>query len=92
MALGALFLHKQKLNPSSTSNDWITFAGIVPCFLVIASSAGDGLISFAGALCFGWAIYASCLIFLFYEEPLRGMIRKLLSPQPRSERPAKIGM
>jgi peptidoglycan/LPS O-acetylase OafA/YrhL len=143
MTLGALFLHKQQRNPHSSSNDWITVAGIVLCFLVIGSGAGDLLVSLAGVLCFGWAIYrladgrgwlstilsskplmllggasysiyllqapnriivrrifgglhpgldavlapfilisASCLIFLFYEEPLRGWIRRLLTPKP----------
>lgn len=143
MTLGSLFLHKQRRNPHSSSNDWITVAGIVPCFLVIGSGAGDLLVSLAGVLCFGWVIYrladgrgwfstilsskplmllggasysiyllqspnriiarrvfgglhpgldaalapfiligASCLIFLFYEEPLRGLIRRLLTPKP----------
>lgn len=142
MVLGALFLHKQKLKPTSSSNDWVTAAGILPCFLIIAFTPTAGYrIALAGVFCFGWAIYrladgrgwlsallsskpmmllggasfsiyllqapnriisrrlfgslhpgldaafaplilisASCLIFLFYEEPLRGLIRKLLTP------------
>jgi peptidoglycan/LPS O-acetylase OafA/YrhL len=140
MVLGALFLQKQRSNPRSSSNDWITVAGIIPCFLIIGSPVGGYLISLAGVFCFGWTIYRladgrgwlsdllsskflmllggasfsiylfqapnriisrrlfgaihpgldaalapfilismSCLIFLFYEEPLRDLIRKLLT-------------
>jgi peptidoglycan/LPS O-acetylase OafA/YrhL len=139
LALGALFLRKQKLDPHSYSKDWVTAAGLLPCFAVIASGAGDYLVSLASVFCFGWAIYRlangrgwltdilsskplmllggasysiyllqgpvryisrrifgplypgldaalspiilitlSCLIFLFYEEPLRDLIRNLL--------------
>ena len=139
IALGALFLRKQALPSHSPSNDWLTFAGIAPCCLVIGTRAGDALITFTAVLCFGWSIYRladgrgwltnllssramlllggasfsiyllqalvrestrrllanlhpgldaalspflliglSCLIFLFYEEPMRGVIRDLL--------------
>jgi peptidoglycan/LPS O-acetylase OafA/YrhL len=140
LALGALFLRKQTLNPHSYSNDWVTAVGLLPCFAIMASGAGDYLISLASAFCFGWTIYRlangrgwltdllsskplmllggasfsiyllqslvriiskrifgarhpgfddavspiilislSCLIFLFYEEPLRDLIRNLLT-------------
>lgn len=154
MALGALFLRKQNLNPQSSSNDWITVAGILPCLLIIGSTFNLWLISLAGAFCFGWSIYrladgrgwlstflsskplmllggasfsiyllqapnrtisrrifdhihpgldaalapfilisVSCLIFLFYEEPLRDKIRKLLTRkglQPHSQPDAVV--
>jgi peptidoglycan/LPS O-acetylase OafA/YrhL len=139
MALGALFMHKRHLNPDAPTNDWITFAGILPCLFLIAKGVGPYLLTFAAVFCFGWSIYRladgrgwltatlssklmlllggasysiyllqgliresahrilakyhpgldaavapiilivlSCLIFLFYEEPMRDIIRKLL--------------
>lgn len=145
LALGAIFLRKQALEPHAPSNDWITAAGILPCLLIFAAGPGGYLVSFTTAICFGWAIYRladghgwltdllssevflllggasfslyilqglvrvivrrlfahlhpgldaalspfilislSCIIFLFYEEPLRNVIRKLLT------RPQKV--
>jgi len=139
MALGALFMHKRHLNPDAPTNDWITFAGILPCLFLIASGVNSYLATFAAVFCFGWSIYRladgrgwltatlssktmlllggasysiyllqslirqsahrilanthpghdtvvapillvlfSCLIFLFYEEPMREILRKLL--------------
>jgi len=139
MVLGALFLRKRDLNPSTATNDWITAAGILACCALIAAGVGDTLISLGAVGCFSWAIYRladgrgwltdllssramlllggasysvyllqalirsithnvfarfhpgldavlspviliflSCLIFLFYEEPLRDVVRKLL--------------
>lgn len=143
LALGAIFLRKQTFEPHVATNDWITAAGILPCFLIFASGPGGYLASLTTALCFGWAIYrladgrgwltdllsskvflllggasfslyllqgvvrmivrrlfanlhpgldaalapfiliaSSCIIFLFYEEPLRNVIRKFLT-RPR---------
>ena len=139
MSLGALFLRKRALRPDSVTNDWITFAGMVPCFALISAGFGTWLSSLAAIFGFGWAIYRladgrgwltsflssrvmlllggasysiyllqslvrsstylllagfhpgldavlspliliglSCLIFLFYEEPMRDLVRKLL--------------
>jgi peptidoglycan/LPS O-acetylase OafA/YrhL len=139
MTLGALFMHKRKLNPDDPSNDWITFAGILPCLFLIGKGVDPYLLTFAAVFCFGWSIYRladgrgwltatlsskimlllggasysiyllqglireytrrllanihpgldaavapiilillSCLIFLFYEEPMRDLVRKLL--------------
>jgi peptidoglycan/LPS O-acetylase OafA/YrhL len=140
LALGAIFLSKPASEPRAATNDWITVAGILPCFAIFAAGAGDYLTSLTTAVCFGWAIYRlangrgwltnllssrvflllggasfsvyilqgpvrlisrrlfanfhpgldavlspfilislSCLIFLFYEEPLRNVIRKFLT-------------
>ncbi|HUZ95819.1 MAG TPA: acyltransferase [Edaphobacter sp.] len=140
LALGAIFLRRQTIEPRVATNDWITAAGILPCFAILAAGAGDYLISLTTVVCFGWAIYRladgrgwltnvlsskvflllggasfalyilqgpvriiahrlfanfrpgldaalspfilislSCLIFLFYEEPLRDIIRKFLT-------------
>jgi peptidoglycan/LPS O-acetylase OafA/YrhL len=148
MVLGALFMQKRSFNPDSTSEDWLTFAGIVPCCVLIAAGVGSYLSSLAALLCFGWAIYRladgrgwltnflsskgmlllggasfsiyllqslirdsahrlllrshpgldavlspfilitlSCLIFLFYEEPMRDLVRKVLT---RKQARAKI--
>ena len=145
MSLGALFLRKRALRPDSVTNDWITFAGIVPCFALISAGFGTWLSSLAAIFGFGWAIYRladgrgwltsflssrvmlllggasysiyllqslvreasylffanlhpgldailspllliglSCLIFLFYEEPMRDLVRKLLVRKPVS--------
>jgi peptidoglycan/LPS O-acetylase OafA/YrhL len=139
MALGALFMHKRHLNPDATTNDWITFAGILPCLYLIARGVNSYFLTFAAVFCFAWSIYRladgrgwltatlsgklllllggasysiyilqglireaahrllanfhpgldaavapiilillSCLIFLFYEEPMRDLVRKLL--------------
>jgi peptidoglycan/LPS O-acetylase OafA/YrhL len=147
MVLGALFLRKQRLNPSSSTNDWVTGAGILACCALIAAGVGDTLVCLAAVVCFGWAIYRladgrgwltnllsskvmlllggasysiyllqgliresarrtiakfhpgldaalspviliclSCLIFLFFEEPLRDVVRKILLRQPTSSR------
>jgi peptidoglycan/LPS O-acetylase OafA/YrhL len=149
MVLGALFLRKQSLQPASTTNDWITAAGILACCALIGAGVGDTLISLAAVGCFSWAIYRladgrgwltdllssramlllggasytvyllqslvreitrralvrfhpgldaalspiilvflSCLIFLFYEEPLRDVVRKLLLRRTASSKVA----
>ena len=147
MALGALFMHKRELNPDAVTNDWITFAGILPCLFLISKGVGPYLLTLAAVFCFGWSIYRladghgwlmstlsskvmlllggasysiyllqslirdsarhlfakihpgldaaaaplilivlSCLIFLFYEEPMRDLVRRLLvREQPRKD-------
>jgi peptidoglycan/LPS O-acetylase OafA/YrhL len=136
MLLGAIFLQKSAFDASPATNDWITFAGIVPSLGLIAAGVGGYLTTFAAFFCFGWSIYRlasgrgwltnllssrvmlllggasytiyilqglnrawarrllrpgldaivapivlvglSCLIFLFYEEPIRDLVRNLL--------------
>jgi peptidoglycan/LPS O-acetylase OafA/YrhL len=148
MVLGALFLRKRTLKPASTTNDWITALGLLPCCALIAADLeNDYLLSFAAVACFSWAIYRladgrgwltgflsskvmlllggasfsiyllqglirgisrlffaryhpgldavlspiilivlSCIIFLFYEEPLRDAVRNLLIRKPASSK------
>jgi peptidoglycan/LPS O-acetylase OafA/YrhL len=149
MSLGALFLRKRTNGPQAVTNDWITFAGMVPCIALISSGVGTYLTSLAAIFCFGWAIYRladgrgwmttflstrvmlllggasysvyilqefvreyasmflarfhpgldaalspfllvglSCLIFLFYEEPMRNVVRKFLVRRPAPDRAA----
>lgn len=143
--LGALFMRKRSLKSASVSNDWITFAGIVPCCAVIAGGARSYPVACAAVFCFGWSIYRladgqgwltnllssrimlllggasfsvyilqglvrdsahrllasfhpgldaalspiilvalSCIIFLYYEEPMRDVVRGALTRKPTS--------
>jgi peptidoglycan/LPS O-acetylase OafA/YrhL len=149
LLLGAIFLQNQHSKPTATTNDWITFAGLLPCAALVASGAVNYVVALGGVFGFGWAIYRlangrgwlssllstpimlllggasfsiyilqglirilstrifahfhpgldaalspliliglSCLIFLFYEEPLRDVIRKLLIRNPRNSETA----
>ena len=139
LLLGAIFLQKQRTTPHAVTNDWVTFAGLLPCAALVASHSGDHFVILGGVFGFGWAIFRlangrgwltsllstpvmlllggasfsiyllqglvriistrffahihpgldaavspllliglSCLIFLYYEEPLRDVIRNLL--------------
>lgn len=140
VTLGALFLDKKAAQPSSSSNDWITLAGILPGLCTLGLAFNPYLLSFAATWTFAWCIYrladgegplsrflssrvlmllggasfsmyllqgpmraimhrlfehvhpgldaavspfvligVSCLIFLFYEEPMRGVLRNALT-------------
>lgn len=146
MALGAIFMRKRALTPDTASNDWITFAGIVPCCVLISAGVGTFLTSLAAISLFAWSIYRladgrgwltaalssrimlllggasysiyllqslvrettkifftrlhpgldavlspffliglSCLIFLFYEVPMRDIVRNLLTRKQSSK-------
>ena len=138
--LGALFLDKKASQPKSSSNDWITLAGILPGICVMAEAFNPYVLSLAVTWTFAWSIYrladgrgplsaflssrvlmllggasfsmyllqgpmrvivhrifervhpgldaavfpfvliaAACLIFLFYEEPMRAVLRNVLT-------------